>query len=334
MDQVKVLIFTRDAVNEKLLAMLRQVSPRLAIEAHTVKEAEKLGADVWQDVEVLFTTDPLPPEGGAPNLRWIQGYYAGVDRWGQLPFTLPYIFTTTSGIHVHVAELVMTLMLAFARKLRLLLENQQKAAWPPDRFATFEPYELRDSTVGIIGYGVIGRQVGTICRAFGMRVVAADRPEVLTVEPPWRLPGSGTAVPDHLYDPSDIKSLLKESDYVVLCIPYTPQTHGLINADTLAVMKPTAVLINVARGNVVDEPALIEALKAGKIRGAGLDVYSEEPLPPTSPFWRLPNVIACPHVAGLSPHYVARAMTLFAENLRRYLAGEPLLNMVQKDRGY
>jgi phosphoglycerate dehydrogenase-like enzyme len=334
MNQVNVLIFTRDVMNEKLLTMLRQVSPRLVIEAHAGKEAEKLGAGIWRDVEVLFTTDPLPPEGGAPNLRLIQGYYAGVDRWGQLPFTLPYIFTTTSGIHVHVAELVMTMMLAFARKLRLLFENQEKAAWPPDRFTTFEPYELRDSTVGIIGYGVIGRQVGTICRAFGMRVLAADRPEVLTVEPPWRLPGSGTAVPDHLYDPSDIKSLLKESDYVVLAVPYTPQTRGLINADTLAVMKPTAVLINVARGNVVDEPALIEALKAGKIRGAGLDVYSEEPLPPTSPFWKLPNVIACPHVAGLSPHYLSRAATLFAENLRRYLAGEQLLNVVRKERGY
>jgi phosphoglycerate dehydrogenase-like enzyme len=334
MNEVKVLIFTRDAMEEKLLASLRQVSPRLVIEAHRGSEVEKLGPGIWRDVEVLFTTDPLPPEGAAPNLRWVQGYYAGVDRWGKLPFTLPYIFTTTSGIHVHVAELVMTLMLAFARKLRLLLENQQKAAWPADRFTTFEPYELRDSTVGIIGYGVIGRQVGTICRAFGMRVLAVDRPEVLTVEPPWRLPGSGTAVPDRLYDPSDIKSVLKESDYVVLCVPYTPQTQGMINADTLAVMKPTAVLINVARGNVVDEPALIEALKAGKIRGAGLDVYTEEPLPSTSPFWKLPNVIACPHVAGLSPHYLARAVTLFAENLRRYLAGEPLLNVVQKERGY
>ena len=334
MDKVNVLIFTRDVIEEKLLAVLRQVSPRLVIDAHTAAEEKKLGVDIWRDAEVLFTTDPLPPEGGAPNLRWIQGYYAGVDRWGELPFTLPYIFTTTSGIHVHVAELAVTLMLAFARKLRLLLENQQKAAWPADRFTVFEPYELRDSTVGIIGYGVIGRQVGTICRAFGMRVLAADRPEVLTVEPPWRLPGSGTAVPDRLYDPSDIKSLLKESDYVVLCVPYTPQTHHMINAETLAVMKPTAVLINVGRGTVVDEPALIEVLKAAKIRGAGLDVYWEEPLPPSSPFWKLPNVIACPHVAGLSPHYVARAMTLFAENLRRYLAGEPLLNVVQKDRGY
>ncbi len=334
MDEVKVLIFTREALEEKLLAKLRQVSPRLVFDVHRTGEAEKLGPGVWRDAEILFTSDPLPPEGGANRLRWIQGYYAGVDRWGQLPFTLPYVFTTTSGIHVHVAEHAVTLMLAFARKLRLIFENQAKAAWPEDRFTIFEPYELRDSTVGIIGYGVIGRQLGTICRAFGMRVLAADRPEVLTVEPPWRLPGSGTALPDHLYDTSDIKSLLKESDYVVLCVPYTPGTHHMINTETLGVMKPTAVLINVARGNVVDEPALIEVLKAGKIRGAGLDVYSQEPLPSSSPFWKLPNVIACPHVAGFSPHYLARAMTLFAENLRRYLAGEPLLNVVQKERGY
>lgn len=334
MDKVKVLIFTQEVMEEKLLAILRQVSPRLVIEAHADREAEALGVGIWHDVDVLFTHDPLPPEGGAPKLRWIQSFYAGVDRWGQLPFTLPYIFTTTSGIHVHVAELAVTLMLAFAHKLRLIFENQEKAAWPADRFAIFEPYELRDSTVGIIGYGVIGRQVGTICRAFGMRVLAADRPEVLSVEPPWRLPGSGTALPDHLCEPSEIKSLLKESDYVVLCVPYTPQTHHLINAEALGVMKPTAVLINVARGKVVDELALIEVLKTGKIRGAGLDVYSEEPLPPSSPLWKLPNVIACPHIAGFSPHSLARATTLFAENLRRYLAGEPLLNVVQKERGY
>ena len=141
-------------------------------------------------------------------------------------------------------------------------------------------------------------------------------------------------MPDRLYDPSDIKSLLKESDYVVLCAPYTPQTHHMINVEALAAMKPAAVLINVGRGNLIDEQALIEVLKEGKIRGAGLDVYSKEPLPPSSPLWTLPNVIAFPHVAGLSPHYLSRAVALFAENLRRYLAGEPLLNVVQKERGY
>lgn len=333
MSEIRVLIITREGVDDKSIEMLRKVSPRLVIESFTMKEVEERGID-WRDVEVLFTSDPLPAEGEAPKLRWIQGYYAGIDRWGTRPMTMPVIFTTTSGIHVQVAEVAMMLMLAFSRNLPLVLELQKRAEWPKDRFSLFEPYELRDSTAGIIGYGIIGRQVGTLCKAFGMRVLAADRPEVLTVEPPWRLPGAGTALPDKLYEPSEIKSLLKESDYVVICVPYTPQTHHLVNAECLAVMKPTAVLINVARGNVIDEPALIETLKAGKIRGAGLDVYSQEPLPPSSPLWGLPNVILCPHIAGFSPHYIERAMTVFAENLRRYIAGEPLINVVQKERGY
>jgi len=337
MDKIHVLVLHRVPAEERHLAMLRQVSPRLAVEGRADRDANKIG-DLWRTCEVLYTDDPLPPsEAGAPNLRWIQGNYAGVDRWGLLPVTQPYVWTTTSGIHVHVAELVLTLMLGFARKFPLILENQKTAGWPPDRFEIFEPYELRDATVGVVGYGVIGRQVGYLCRSFGMRVLAADRPEVLSSEPAWKLPGTPSvaeARPDRLYEPGDLISLLKESDYVVLCVPYTPETHALINAKALAAMKPTAVFINVARGNVVDEPALIEVLKAGKIRGAGLDVYSEEPLPPTSPLWRLPNVIACPHVAGFSPRYFDRAMTLFAENLRRYVAGEPLLNIVRKERGY
>lgn len=337
MNKIHVLVLHRVLAEERLVAMLRRVSSRLVVEARADKDADKID-DLWRTAEVLYTDDPLPRgEGSAPNLRWIQGNYAGVDRWGRLPVTQPYVWTTTSGIHVHVAELVLTLMLGFARKFPLILENQKTAGWPADRFEIFEPYELRDSTVGVVGYGVIGRQVGYLCRAFGMRVLAADRPEVLTSEPAWKLPGTPSvaeARPDRLYKPTELASLLAESDYVVLCVPYTPETHALINAEALAAMKPSAVFINVARGNVVDEAALIEVLKAGRIRGAGLDVYSEEPLPPSSPFWKLPNVIACPHVAGFSPHYFDRAMALFAENLRRYVAGEPLLNVVQKERGY
>ncbi|MCX8022537.1 MAG: D-2-hydroxyacid dehydrogenase [Syntrophorhabdaceae bacterium] len=336
MDEIRILIITREEVEEKHLAILRQVSPRIVIEKRLVRDADKIGS-LWDEIEILFTSDPLPPEGGASKLKWIQGYYAGIDRWGDIPLKHPYIWTTTSGIHVHVSEHALMLMLALGRKLPLIMENQKKAGWPPDRFGIFEPYELRDSTVGIIGYGSIGRQLGYLCKALGMRVLAADRPEVLTYEPPWRLPGLppiSASQPDKLYDPSDLKPLLQESDYVVLCVPYTPKTHGIINAETLSYMKPTAFLINVARGKVVDEPVLIEYLKAGKIRGAGLDVYWEEPLPPSSPIWSLPNVIACPHVAGFSPHYIKRAMMLFAENLRRYIAKEPLLNVVTKEKGY
>ncbi len=336
MNEIHVLICHRHLADERILAMLRKVSSRLVIEARASKDVGN-AVDLWRDVEVLYTDDPLPPEGSAPNLRWIQGNYAGVDRWGRLPVTQPYTWTTTSGIHVQVAEFGLTLMLAFSHRLTLILDNQKAAGWPPDRLDVFEPYELRGSTVGIIGYGSIGRQLGYVCRAFGMRVLAADRAEVLTSEPEWKLPGIPSVaetLPDRLYDPSDFDELLRESDYVVLCVPYTPGTHHLIDGRKLALMKPSAVLINIARGGVIDEPALVGVLKAGKIRGAGLDVYSQEPLSPSSPLWSLPNVIASPHVAGFSPRYFERAMTLFAENLRRYAAGEPLLNVVQKERGY
>lgn len=337
MSDVRVLVTTRTKVPEEILGKIREVSPRVAVEP---RGGSGLGQsdDLWRDVEVLYTDDLLPPPGSAPQLRWVQGHYAGVDRWGRRPFTERIIWTTTSGIHApQVSELALTMMLAFARKLRLILDCQQKAVWPAERLALFTPYELRESTVGVVGYGNIGRQIGALCRAFGMRVLAADRPEVLTTQPAWLLPGlpaPADALPDRLYEPNDLASLLEESDYVVLCVPYTAQTRGLIDAEALACMRPNAVLINVARGGVIDEAALIDALKTERIRGAALDVFSEEPLPPTSPFWTLPNVIVSPHVAGFSPHYIARAMTFFAENLRRYLARGPLLNVVDKERGY
>jgi phosphoglycerate dehydrogenase-like enzyme len=248
------------------------------------------------------------------------------------------IWTTTNGIHSpQVAELVLTLMLALARKLPLMFKLQEKGEWCNARHEVLMPRELRQATAGIIGYGNIGRQVGYLCRAFGMRVIAADRKEVLEREPAWKLPGLASpadAMPDKLFDPSDITPLLQESDYVVLCVPATPQTIGLINDRALASMKASCVLINVARGGVVDEDALVEALRSHRIGGAALDVFAKEPLPPSSPLWKLPNMIITHHVAGLSPYYLERSMTLFAENLRRYVAGEQLLNVVDRVRGY
>jgi phosphoglycerate dehydrogenase-like enzyme len=335
MKDIRVLICCRRVPDEKILSIVRAVSARLVVEARG-HDIEK-DVSVWRDVEVLYTDNLLPPEGAAPNLRWIQGNYAGVDRWGLLPVTQPYIWTTTSGVHQHVAEFGLTIMFAFAHKLNLIFDNQKAAAWPSDRPDLFEPYELRGATVGIIGYGSIGRQLGFLCRSLGMRVLAADHEEVLAREPVWKLPGVppvSASLPDRLYSPADFDDLLRQSDYVVLCVPYTPDTHHMIDARKLALMKPDAVLVNIARGGLVDEQALIDVLRAGKIRGAGLDVYSQEPLPASSPLWHLPNVIASPHVAGFSPNYLERAMTLFAENLRRYIVGEPLLNVVQKNRGY
>jgi phosphoglycerate dehydrogenase-like enzyme len=333
MTKIKVLITTRQPVTAELLERLRAISPRLEIEARMVTDVEAV-ADLLPDIEVLYTDLMLPPEDATPRLRWVQGHYAGIDQWGRRPLESPVVWTTTSGIHVHVAELVLTLMLAFARKLRLMLDYQSRADWSEERFTTLMPYELWNSTVGIIGYGSIGRQVGTLCKSFGMRVVATGREEKIAVEPPWKLPGVVYTVPDKIYDPSDIKPLMAESDYVVLAVPATPQTYRLINVEAINAMKSTAVLINVARGSVVDESALMAALKEGRIRGAGLDVFVEEPLPPASPLWHLPNVIVSPRVGGFSPNYMSRSMTFFAENLRRYVSGQPLLNIVDRDKGY
>jgi phosphoglycerate dehydrogenase-like enzyme len=333
MRKIRVLIAMGQPVASELLDKLRAVSPQLEIDLRRDTTVDEV-ADLLADMEVLYTDHMLPPESATPSLRWVQAHYAGIDHWDSRPLETSLIWTTTSGIHVHVAELVLTLILAFGRKLPLILDYQARADWSDERYITLMPDELRGSTVGIIGYGSIGRQVGALCQAFGMRVIATGREEKITHEPPWKLPGLVYATPDKIYDPADITPLLAESDYVVLAVPATRQTFRMINAETIRSMKSTAVLVNVARGSVVDEDALIEALKKGKIRGAGLDVFVEEPLPATSPFWRLPNVIVCPHVGGFSPHYISRSMEFFAENLRRYVAGEPLLNMVKKDRGY
>jgi phosphoglycerate dehydrogenase-like enzyme len=333
MTKIKVLITTRLPVTAGQLDMLRAVSPRLEINARVTISSEPI-ADLLPDVEILYTDHLLPSEETMPNLRWVQGHYAGIDNWGRRPLDTSVVWTTTSGIHVHTAELVLALMLAFARKLPLMLDYQAKADWSEERFTALMPFELRDSTVGIIGYGSIGRQVGTLCRAFGMRVIATGRDEKISLGPAWKLPGIFYTMPERVYDPADIRLLMAESDYVVLSVPATPQTYQIINGETIAAMKPTSVLINVARGSVIDESALIDALKSGKIRGAGLDVFVEEPLPATSPFWHMPNVIVSPRAGGFSPHYMSRSMDFFAENLRRYVVGEPLLNVVEKDKGY
>jgi phosphoglycerate dehydrogenase-like enzyme len=333
MTPIKVLIATRQPVPAESLVALRAISSRLDIEARNATTSEEV-ADLLPEIEVLYTDLMVPPDEATPRLKWVQGHYAGIDQWGRQPLDTPVVWTTTSGIHVHTAELVLTLVLAFGRQLLRIRDYQAKADWSEERFTTLMPYELRGSTVGIVGYGAIGRQVGSLCRAFGMRVVATGRNGKLGPEPAWRLPGTAFTVPDKIYDPSDIASLAAESDYIVLAVPATPQTNKLFGAGVIAAMKPNAVLINVARGTVVDEDVLLDALQTGKIRGAGLDVFVEEPLPPESPFWRLPNVIVCPRVGGFSPNYMSRAMAFFAENLRRYVSGEPLLNVVDKEKGY
>jgi phosphoglycerate dehydrogenase-like enzyme len=246
--------------------------------------------------------------------------------------------TTSSGIHAPaMAEYILMMVLAFAHRLPRMIEYQRQAAWPGQRWALFVPQELRDATIGIVGYGSIGRETARLGRAFGLRVLALKRHVDHLSDDGWRLPNVGDAAGEYaarLYAPDQLRAMLAECDYVVVTAPLTPETRGLLGAAEFQVMKREAVIINVARGGVIDEVAMIDALRTQMIGGAALDVFEQEPLPTDSPLWQLPNVILSPHVSGFTPHYDERAMALFAENLRRYMAGKALLNVVDVQRGY
>ncbi len=336
MDPVHVLstVHFSDAQLERLQA----VSPRLRLVQHTVRNTDELPPDAWSEVEVLCTFGALPAQDQAPRLRWVQLISAGVDHVIDHPvLSGEVVLTSASGIHaIKIGEFVLTLMLAWAQRLPALIDHQRRAVWPEGRFQLFACQELRGSTVGIVGYGSIGREVGRLASAFGMRVLALQRSDD-PVDQGYALSGVGDAqgtIPQRFYRLDELKVMLAECDYVVLAVPLTDATRHLIGPDELRAMKSSAFLVNIARGGVVDEPALIQALQEGKIGGAGLDVFAQEPLPSSSPLWGMDNVILTPHIAGMTPHYHERALEVFAENLRRYLAGQPMLNRVDFAEGY
>ncbi|MEJ2558492.1 MAG: D-2-hydroxyacid dehydrogenase [Anaerolineae bacterium] len=323
---------------DELLNSLRALSPRLTVVQHNAASVDEVPSELWPQVEVLYTLSALPDPARAPKLRWVQLHSAGVNQVQDTPlWESDVIITTLSGVHAsNMAEYVLMMMLAFAHRLPRMLDYQARAEWPSQRWRKFVPQELRGATLGVIGYGSIGREVGRLAHAFGMRVLGLHHGGVARV-PGYELPelaGQPGTEPDRLYTPDQLAQILAECDYVLLAVPHTSATHHLMNQTALRAMKPTAVLVNVARGAVVDEAALVHALREGWIAGAALDVFEQEPLPADSPLWKMDNVVISPHVAGFTPHYDKRATALFGENLRRYLDGEPLLNRVERGREY
>ena len=335
-DPIEVLVVNRQPFSEHLLERLRAVSPRLRVRQHVAKTVDEVG-DAWATAEALYTSGPLPTPELAPRLRWIQSQNAGVNRMLDAgPILEQVTLTSASGIHAPVmGQFVLLMLLAHAHGLPRMLEDQGKAYWPDQD--KYEQHELRDATVGIVGYGSIGREVARLAVAFGMRVLAFKRAPDSTADTGYTVPGTGDPagdLPERIYAFEDLPAMLGECDYVVLAAPLTPATRNLINAETLRAMKPGAFLVNVGRGGSVDEPALVEALQSGTIGGAGLDVFAKEPLPAGSPLWGMPNVIISPHVSGSTSRYDERVMALFAENLKRYVAGEELLNVIDVEQGY
>jgi phosphoglycerate dehydrogenase-like enzyme len=248
------------------------------------------------------------------------------------------VATTLSGAaSPQMAEHVVLMMLALGHHLPELFDLQRRAEWPSERWKRFSPKELNTSVVGIVGYGSIGREVARLLYAFGTTVLATKRDVMHPEDQGYRHEGQGDPQGDlvrRLYPPQALRSMLKECDFVVVTLPLTAETRQVMAAEELAAMKPSACLVNVSRGEVVDHAALIAALRERKIAGAALDVFPEEPLPADNPLWKLPNVIITPHISGFSPHYDERAVELFSENLRRYLAGLPLYNQIDPGRGY
>jgi phosphoglycerate dehydrogenase-like enzyme len=236
-----------------------------------------------------------------------------------------------------IAEYVLMMILAVSRRLPQLLELQRERTWQP-----LEGAELRDVTVGVVGLGSMGRAVAELATAFGCRVVAVRRrPDAGTgptaserVQAETDDPALAELVLDRVGGPETLPELLGESDFIVLAAPLTPDTEAMINDETLALVKPGAWLINVARGRLVDERALLRALRDGPLGGAVLDTFHDEPLPPMSSFYDLPNVIVTPHTAWSSGRVLDRSVELFCDNLLRFAAGEPLLNVVDPVAGY
>jgi phosphoglycerate dehydrogenase-like enzyme len=279
------------------------------------------------DAEVLITWGMFKPPlqfcREAGGLKWIHALSAGVDALlvpEVIHLNIP--ITCTKGIHgLPVSDHVLAFILAFTRGFPRFFAQKHEKKWARYPFVD----EVTRKTVAIIGLGSIGREIARRCKALEMRVVALCRKDERFSE------AEGV---DFLYSPGQLPEMLAIADFVVLALPLTEKTRHFMDREKLGSMKKTAVLINIGRGGLVDEEELISALKEGRLAGAGLDVFSEEPLPMDNPLWGMENVIITPHTAALSPYYIDRAMEVFCQNLARFQAGEPLLYLVDAEKGY
>lgn len=326
--------------SDDLMKEITAVSPRLAVEKVVSRKADEVSGEVWKRVEVLYTNRVIPQPEQAPKLRWIQFHWAGMEHALEEPILHKdgIMVTSMSGASAsQMAEHAVMMMLALGHHLPDAMAHQRRAEWPSGRWELFTPLELRGSTVGIVGYGSIGRQIARLLQTFGASVLATKRDIRHPEDNGYTLEGQGDPGGDYvnrLYPPQALDSMLKECDFVVVCLPRTEATRNLLGAKELAELKPGAYLVDISRGEIVDQNALLPLLRDRKIAGAALDVFPVEPLPADSPLWKLPNVILTPHIAGFSSHYDERAASLFAQNLRRYVDQLPLFNRLDLELEY
>ena len=312
------------SIADKVEPQLRQIAARAEV-VHV--DQEGAGDGDLADAQVLLrwwmpATTLRRILATTPRLRWLHTPSAGVDGL-LIPEVLErrIVLTNSAGAHaIPIAEFVLLCVLEHAKRTRDLAALTPENAWQYGR--TLHLDELYEKTLLILGLGHIGQEIARRAAAFGMRVIGCRRR-------PAPLAGVERVVGEDAW-----RALLSEADYLVIATPLTAATKGMIDAAALAQMRPDAYLINVARGDIIDTAALIIALEQGQLSGVALDVLPEEPLPPEHPLWRTPNVWITPHISASSPRTSARAITVFLENVRRYIAGEPLVNVVDQQAGY
>ncbi|MGW8745877.1 D-2-hydroxyacid dehydrogenase [Streptomyces sp. NPDC055794] len=319
------------------LDRLRERVPGLEITQITAEKAADVPDEVWRRTRVLHTGGVFPGPGQAPELEWIQLDTSGADHLKGTPaWELPVPITSIGGISpVPMAEYVMMMVLGLAHRLPRAVAVQRSGVWPSlsERWNTLMPRSLRGATLGVIGYGRIGQEIGRLARAHHMEVLGLKRGRAARAGAFF-----GAAARDEadaeIYTPDRLHDFLARCDYLVVTCPLTEETAGMVDAGALAALKEGAMVVNVARGGIVDEEALLRALRSGHVAGAALDVFDEEPLGADSPWWTEPGVLLTPHVAGFAPDYEEQVLRLVGENVERHLAGSDLLNLVDRGRGY
>lgn len=301
--------------------------------------------DAVREAEVYFGYG-IPPElmEAGPALRWVHSGAAGVgSSLHDVMRASDVAFTNSAGIHAPpMAETVLAMVLFFGRGLDRAVANQRRGIWSTDPFyeGATPPTELSRTTVGIVGFGGIGREIARRVCALGGRVIASKRTPAGSEDEALEAVAGGGRLDDRLevvHGPEGVDTVLGESDVVVVCAPDTPETRGMIDARAFGLMRTGTLFVNVARGALVDEDALVEALRAGRLRGAGLDVFAREPLPERHPLWGLENVLVTPHVSAVTEAYWTRETELIVGNLACYLRDAPLTewrNVVDKAAGY
>jgi phosphoglycerate dehydrogenase-like enzyme len=311
-------------------ARLAAVSPELEIEFRP-------GAEPEGRAEVVVGGWIPLDRSRLPNLRWYQLSSTGLEHFGdRLEWTRGLVLTNASGGEsVLVAEYALAAMLDHAQRGAARRASHARHGWPEPTSPLHARHTLRGSTLTIAGYGSLAREIARLASAFGMRVLVARTEGAPTTGLRFREDGTGDPdreIPERTVPLAQLASIAAEADYLVLALPLTPKTRTTLDRACLDAMRPTAFVVNVGRGGLVDQQALSDALIAGRLAGAALDVVDPEPLPAESPLWELPNVMITPHIAGFVREPVL--VSLFAENLERYLAGRELLNVVDLERGY